>query len=106
MAGGAKEELEAGQVRPGGQQGALHEHILPGGGPVGLQGLQLNAALLIQVAGGSEEELETGQVQPGGQRGALHENTLPGRAEEEFEGAGGDRAAFTLRKTCTSTCRG
>ena len=49
---GAKEGLEAVQVRPGGQRGALHEHTLPGGGPVGPQGPQLRAALLLQVAGG------------------------------------------------------
>ena len=30
-----EEELEAGQVLPGGQRGALYEHTPPGGGPVG-----------------------------------------------------------------------
>ena len=58
MAGGAKEELEAGQVGPGGQGGVLHEHTLPVGGPVGPQDPQPTTALLLQGAGGAKEELE------------------------------------------------
>ena len=40
VAGGAEEELEAGQVRPGGQRGALHEHALPGGAKEEFEGVE------------------------------------------------------------------
>ena len=99
-------------VRPGGQRGALDEHVFPVGGPVVPQDPQPIAALLLQVAGGAEEELKAGQVGPGGQGGVLHEHTLPvggpvgpqdpqpttalllqraGGAEEELEGVEGEQ---------------
>ena len=89
-AGGAKEELGAGQVRSEGQRGVLHEHTNHGGGPVAPQGPQLRAALLLQVAGEAKEELEEGQVQSGGQRGALHEHTHPSEAKEGFKDVKGE----------------
>ena len=83
VAGGAEEELEAGQVGPGGQGGVLHEHTLPVGGPVGPQDPQPTTALLLQGAGGAEEELEGVKGEPGqhsrpGEPVLLHEGGKAG----------------------------
>ena len=75
--GGANEKLEAGPVQPGGQpggqRGVLYEHTLHGGGPVGPQGPQLRAALLLQVADGAKEKLVAGVGRHGCPKYSLEE---------------------------------